>query len=218
MSLRTVISRLSLLGVVFLAACPKVPQETVLLSEELGGMIGSARSAHLLLVDEYFKELRAQVDDFVNNEWTPAFMANFVDVSGVLELVAQAPTPDSAGTVMLNFAKAAMVEIAEVRDAKMKALDDVERILRREVSAHYEDMRVVNQALTAHLESAADVTEIREDLAKRLGIETEDLIPLDEVNSVLEKFINAGGTVEEIVESSESLPNSIKKLLSGEGG
>lgn len=218
MFLRKVVPCLSLLGALLAAGCVKVPQETVFLSEELGGMIGSARAAHLRLVDEYFMELRTQIDDFVINEWTPSFMNNFVTSSGVLDLVARAPTPDSAGIVMLNFANAAMVEISKVNDAKMKALARVERILRREVSSHYEDMRVVNQALTAYLESAVEVTEVREDLAKRLGLESEDFFSLDEVNSTLEKFIKAGGTIEEIVTSAESLPETIQTLLRGEGG
>lgn len=206
------------LTLLLLSSCAKVPQESVQLSAELGTMIGSARRAHLELVHQYINERRTRVQEFVTNVWMPTFMRRFVSTSGVLDSLSSAPTPEHQGRLMLQFAEAATVEISRVRDSKMRALDEVERLLADEVGIHYDEMRVVNQALTAHLQSAADVTEIREDLASRFGLDVRGILPLDDINSTIEDFIRAEGSVEHLVNEANDLSGRVSRILKERGG
>lgn len=200
-----------------LSACPKVPRESVLLSEELGGMIGSARAAHLQLVSEYVAERRGRVEDYMMRVWTPRFLGDFVPGSAILDSLERAPTVARKGELMLLFAEAGLKQISQVRDAKMQALDDVERLLKREIDAHYQDMRTVNQALTAHLKSAADVNELREDLTGRLGLRVRQILPIDKINELLDSLVNKGGEVQEVIDAAKSFPDRVRALLGEKG-
>lgn len=206
------------LGLAVLAACATVPRESVALSEELGARIASARAAHLRLLATYLDERRDRVDEFMDRVWSPTFMERYVPDSGILDSLAAAPTAARKGELMRLFAEAGTREIARARAAKMRALDGVARRLERRIDAHYDEMRTLSQALTAHLRSAADVTEIREEMGRRLGLEARPILPLDEVNERLERLITLGGDVEAIVEQVEALERSIRELLEREGG
>ena len=110
---------------------------------------------------------------------------------------------------MLEFSEAAMKEIYARRTAQVAALDDIERAMKDEVGAHYADMLTVNQAITAHLMSAAKVTEAREELLNQLKVNPKNIIPIQKINDIMDKIVRYEGKLDE-------LPNYIdeaKKLI-----
>ena len=84
--------------------------------------------------------------------------------------------------------------------------------MREEISAHYADMLMVNQALTSHLRSAAKVTSTREESLKHLKLDSERLIPLGDINSVVSKITNYEGKLEDL----SKIVGQVKNLLKGE--
>lgn len=204
---------LGLAALASLLGCPKVPRGAVLLSEELAGMIESARRAHLEAVDLYMSDRRVAVDAYMEQVWIPAYLANYVPESRILDSLGRAPTAARKGELMIQFATAGLNHIAATRNDAMATLAEIERLLRRTIETHYEAMRVVNQALTAHLKSAADVTEMREDLLKRLGLDVDQLLPLDAINQHLERITEAGEKAEGMVSRADSARHRIRELL-----
>jgi hypothetical protein len=157
-----------------------------------------SRQSHMRLLDEYTNLRRAEVDRFLEKEWIPAFTANFVRESRILDNIQVAKTDADKGAEILEFAQAALPLISERRSAMMGAVDKIDNLIRSQVEAHYQEMLNVNQALTAHLGSAAEVAEIRQQLQRQLKVDVERLIPIDQVNQVMEKMLKAGTQAEEI--------------------
>ena len=195
-----------------LMSCARIPKESVLLSEELTGMINSARTAHLEMLNVYMAERRAKADSFMVQKWIPDFINEYTSESEVFSDLDTAKTNSVKGQIMLNFSQAASDEIFDRRTAIMDALDQVERILKHSIEAHYDDMLMVNQALTAHLRSTAKVTATREELFQKLKIKPEEIINLDKLNPLLEKIIHFTAKVEDI----STLVDSAKTLIKGE--
>jgi hypothetical protein len=198
--------------IVSLLGCARVPRESVLLSEELTGMIKSARTAHLEMLSAYMAQRRAQADSFMTQKWIPDFMDEYVRESSVLQDLDTAKMNSTKGQIMLSFSEAASDEILKRRIAIADALNEVEQTLRDAIESHYAEMLMVNQALTAHLLSTAKVTETREELLTKLHMKPEEIIPLDKLNPVLERIIRFEATVDKV----SGLVDSAKTVIKGE--
>jgi hypothetical protein len=178
-------------------SCAHVPLATVQLSEELTGMILAAERSHIAMIEQYMDDRRDRADMFLDSVGIPSMMEKMVNESSVMDDLEAA---DAAGkaAIMSEFTADAANEIADWRNSMMRALDEVEDLLKTEVHNHYMDMLAVNTALTAHLRSAADVTETRQRILGALRVDPDKLIPLDQINARLEKIIRAKEKIEDV--------------------
>jgi hypothetical protein len=151
------------------------------------------------MIDEYMTERRHSVDVFMEQKWAPDFMALFIDESAVLKNLEKATTKRERQQIMLEFTKAASKEISNRRDSLMDSLDEIERVLKEAIEYHYADMVAINQALTAHLYSAAKVTTARKELLEQLKIKPEQIVPIHKINNSIEKIISFEGRVEDLL-------------------
>lgn len=197
------------LCLMLLTGCASVPKASVELSEELTGMIIKSKQSHLNLLDGYTSIRKAEVDKFMNEKYIPSFTANFVRESGVLGYIQAAQTDKEKGAEILEFSEAAFPIINEKRRVYMEAVNQMDLLLRREIEAHYQEMLNVNQALTAHLASAAEVVQTRQQLQQQLGVDTENILPLDRANQIMEKMLDLSTKAEDI----PSLINNFKEKL-----
>lgn len=189
--------------------CVSVPKESVSLSHELNAMIINSRKAHMELLDDNTALRIKQIDDFIQNEYTPDFIGNLVKTSGILDSIQRAPTYELKGIEILTFSQAAIPLIDERRTEMIKVVQGMDRIIRQNIEDHYLEMLNVNQSLTAHLSSAAEVVEIRQELQQKLNI-PQDLVPMDKINKTMEDLIEAGGKAEKIPALLEDFKNSLK--------
>ena len=66
-----------MLVVSLLAGCASIPSEAPELSAQLGTRISSLEAAHVRLLQEFFRDKRLRVDDFVQEVWVPIFAQEF---------------------------------------------------------------------------------------------------------------------------------------------
>lgn len=189
---------LTFIGFIFISGCATVPKATVQLSEELTHMIYDAKAAHLAMVDQFMAERRQRADDFLKNKWIPDYLDNFMKVSEILKDLEKASTSSEKQQVILNFSEATSKVISDRRASIMDALDNIDNTLKQKIEDHYADMITINQALTAHLRSAAEVTSTREELLKQLKINPTELLSMDKISGSIDKLINLKGKVEEV--------------------
>lgn len=202
----------SLLLVLLSWGCVSVPQASVELSGELTRMIDHSRQTHLNLLDGYTAKHKAEIENFLTEKYVPSFTANFVAESGVLANIQSAETDEEKGAEILEFAEAAFPIIDEQRRIYMEVVNEMDQVIRREIEAHYQNMLNVNQALTAHLASAADVVQTRQHLQQQLGLNTENsLLSLNRINETMEKMLDIDTKAEDIPE----LLNEFKRKLKG---
>lgn len=174
-----------------ITSCAAVPRQAAELSGELGGMIRESRATHQALIDEYIKERRKRVDDFMTRDWIPKFTKNFIAEAKLEQELANAKTADEKVQVHQEFQEAAAKRISERRAMLTDAIDEVGRLLRSKVDEHYDQMELVNQTLTAHLRSAEKVNATRDELLKLAKVKPNQLIPfaqLDQIVGKMEKF------------------------------
>ena len=196
---------------ILVAGCATVPKESVELSLELTRMIRSAEESHLALLDQYIGERKEKATDFLERVWTPRFMENATKSSKIGDLVEKEHDPAKKEALIKEFTGDAAVEIMKRRASLMDAIDKIDAALRKAIRDHYADMLTVNHALTAHLSSAAEVTEIRTKLLSTLKVDPQSILPLDKINGVLEKVLSYQGKAEELA----TLVDEVKSILKG---
>jgi hypothetical protein len=83
--------RLVVLGSLLMhgAACVRMGPATPKLSFELGDRIAEMRGLHELTLQRFFDAERQRIEDFLDREWTPLFLRNFLGTSGLLNDIAQ---------------------------------------------------------------------------------------------------------------------------------
>lgn len=190
--------------------CATVPKESVDLSIELTKMIRSAEASHLATLQLFLDERKQRADDFLKNTWTPKFMENAMRDSHVLDTLKAQRTDPQRETVMKEFSEDAASVIAERRATMMGAIDRIGEMLRDSIRAHYADMLAVNQALTAHIRSVADVNATQTMILDALKIDPKTLLPIDKINGVLEKILSYQGNVDEILKYVEEAKTILK--------
>ncbi|MEK7449982.1 MAG: hypothetical protein AAB019_10945 [Planctomycetota bacterium] len=204
----------------FISSCASTPPESVLLSEDLTALIISSRDTHLAMIEEYFNEKKQQVEQFIEQEWTPDYLNDFIKTSGVLKDLSNTKSPDEKYRILNEFTGVAVKEINNRRISMLGLLGKVENKLAGKVKTHYSSMLEANQSLTAHLESSAEVTapplrrtSTREELMARLRILPEEIIPLNKIKSQLEPLMHYQGKIEEL----NQVLHNIDILIEGNG-
>lgn len=127
-----------------------------------------------------------------------------------MALIEQEHDPARKAALLTEFSQDAVAQIWKRRASLTDAIDAIGKSLHDAVIAHYADMLMVNQALTAHLRSAADVAETREKLLADLKVDPKALLPLDKVNAVVEKILSYQGKAEEVVKYVEEVKTILK--------
>jgi type III secretory pathway component EscV len=169
----------------------------------------NSRKAHLELLDYVTSLQLAKIDHFIEKEYTPDFVENFMGNSGILNNIQNAQTNEEKGMEILEFAQAALPLINERRNQMADAAWSMNTIIRGNIEEHYQEMLNTNQALTAHLSSAAEVVEIRKNLQERSIIPSE-IIPIDKMNTILENLLKHGTKAEDIPQLVEQFKKSLK--------
>lgn len=201
---------LLLLLILVMISCVSIPRQSVELSTELTQMILHSRESHLQLLDAHTSLRRAQAEKFLNEQWTPSFTASFVTESNILENILKAPSKEEKGAEILAFAQAALPIIEVRRNSMLNVIQGMDNIVRNRITSHYQEILNVNLALTAHLASAANVVEIRQQLQSKMNIQVEKLVPLDKMNEIMEKLLKGGMEAEQIPALLEEFKNKIK--------
>ncbi len=194
---------------VIFTSCATVPQQAVQLSEELTGMIRASEKSHLAMLDQYIAERRQRTNDFLDKIWIPKFLDNYMHDSGILDSITVEQNKNKKDTLFFEFTNTGTKIIKKRRDTLLDAISTIEKSLRDSIIAHYDNMLVINQALTAHLRSAAEVTETRENLLSKLNIDTKQVLPFEDLNAVFEKVQSYEGEIENI----RSIIDEAKSLL-----
>ncbi len=176
------------------AGCSKVPQAAPELSVELGRRISAIESSHMALLRQYFDDKRAQVDRFIDEQWIPVFAEETMNdafMSNLWSQVAESDDPNDRLQYILRLAPKLQREINSQRTSMIAPLDNLEIEIERRLRDEYNQARAINQSLTNLLQSAANITEMRQGYLDQLGV----------TDTVISKAINSldevsGGLVE----------------------
>lgn len=173
-----------LLLLVGITGCATIPKESVKLSENLSGMIESAKASHVSLVNRYFAEKKNEVKRFVMEEYKPVFIRN---VGNELKAQNKEFTFELYDRTMERILKKMDQWVGEVEQTRIEVLSELDQ--------HYHLMVQTNEVITDFLRSASKVEEARKELIERSRIEAEKIIDFgkleERIQGIMDKISEA---------------------------
>lgn len=192
----TIVSRQPLKAVALAAiatmagGCASVPEETVELSYLVGQDLEAMYRSYDDLVAAQFDEFRARRIEYLENEWIPAFLEDWVESGKLVETAkGEVVWSDDAGDfvrptadeqeqqrldTVLEWSHAAIEQIDDKRSELIDPLDEREAEIREDIHESFAKTRYANAQVTAHLNSIRKVQRLQDRATARLG--ADDLI------------------------------------------
>ena len=175
---------------VFGAACVRIPKETATLSDQMGGMISDAKTAHYNLLDEYEKERRARIDEYMESTWIPRFIKTMAKDGDLWGKTCSIKNTTDAALELQGFVEAAARRIAAKRKELTDALDLAMIDLREAVRVHYAALEQSNQTVTGNLRSVRANDEVVESVLLKNRVDPAKMTPLKDVSKQLDKLFD----------------------------
>jgi hypothetical protein len=156
-ALKTIIILMAV--IILLNGCAgHVPGEVLDLSNTMGEDLKALHHSYRQLIIAHFDSLRKQTDSFMENQWLPVFIKDFIERGNLVQMV-QAPPDGQRDTNVTEWVAAALEAINEKRNQLMKPLDEEERKLLEMVDSSFNLLNQANAKIYSHLKSLSKVEE-----------------------------------------------------------
>jgi len=152
--------------VAVLSGCMSVPPQSVELSRTLGNDLESLELSYQRLIDQYFINLRQQVNRAIDDVFVPNYINAFVTDGGLVE----AARNENASYVVA-WAEIAVATIEQERAKRIEPLNKSEAELSQSVEAAFARTIRANAAITAYLASQRNVRRSQDELLSNLGLQ-----------------------------------------------
>jgi hypothetical protein len=206
-------------------SCATVPKEVVELSYRVGQDLQSVQTSYQTLIHQHFDDLRERRLDYLNKEWAPRYVGNWVK-DGRLQDVAKGavvwsddkqqfvqPTAGQEQAQLLvtirEWAQAAVDDIADKKAELLKPLDDKENSLTTSVNDAFAQLYRGNAAITAHLNSLRKVQQVQDDALA--AVHLKDL--RDKINGDLIKVSDEADQQMALVRKADGIVKKAETIL-----
>ncbi|HKC26326.1 MAG TPA: hypothetical protein VKF32_16410, partial [Thermoanaerobaculia bacterium] len=202
-------------------ACSTVPKEVVELSYRIGQDLESVRTSYRALIHAHFDTLRQQRIRYLENEWVPKYVRNWVEdghlrdfASGSLvwSVEKQDYVPPAAAhreeqllQSVHSWALSAVLDIQDKKASLLQPLDKSESDLTASVNEAFDELSRGNATITAHLNSLRKVQEVQDAALQALHIKTLR----DDVNDALVKASDEAAKALDKVRAADGLVKTI---------
>lgn len=176
------------------AGCAKMSEATPKLSAELGDRIAEMQGLHELTLDRFFDAERRRIQDFLDREWNPLFLKNFLGTSKLLAAIAEVGYVSASDSSAIQTA--AKRYLGDTTEAGRLTRDVVaavrgsrggeEKLVRPIVRRFVEDAKVEDAvthivSLLKSEDPATLVLEWAEDAQEQINLKREEMMaPLDD--------------------------------------
>lgn len=170
------------------ASCAKVPIQAVELSKSLKDESDRMHQMNLSLVEYVFNEKKHLVNEFIANEYSPAFIENFVK---------RLPPDTDIKKELPEIIAAINPRIDARRDSLNSVLQEQKMSILQQLNTDY---KVYNEAFTAMqnlLASASKLNSSRASVYDDIKKLSGNRINLQGINNALDNFITGAGSVGE---------------------
>ncbi|MER2512124.1 MAG: hypothetical protein ABTQ25_06855 [Nitrosomonas ureae] len=200
-----------------LVGCASIPSEAPELSAQLGARISSLEAAHVRLLQEFFRDKRLRVDDFVQDVWVPIFAQEFFSdpkVDATWKQVVQSQDAKDRLTFITLAGPKLQVKINQKRVELIQPLDELEAVIRSKLKSEYDQARAINNSLTAFLQSASKVEENRKRYLDMIGAASTDIDKfVNQTDQAVSELVVASRSIEDRVQDAEKYREKIKMIL-----
>ena len=184
-----------------LAACTRIPLQTITLSEKIQEEGDRMHRLNLLLVHQVFAEKKSRVNDFIQKEYTPKLVAKMT------EDLADETDPRS---VLPEMMAAALPLINERQYSMQLALDSAKTKLLDQLNADFKQYQLATTEMKKLLESAVKLNESKKQLLNQSQWLNKKGINYDQLAELLDRFIQSSGNIGGMV---VNLNKDLEKIL-----
>lgn len=195
---------ISLISFMFLG-CVSIPPEAPELSMELGKRISAIEVSNIKLLNRFFDEKRERVDEFIVDEWVPAFAEEVFSgeaSSMAWDTIVKENDKRERLKYLLIMGPELQKKINVKRLELIQPLDTLERKIEKEIRVEYAQARAINSSISSFLLSAAEVAENRTRYLEMIGVTDEKIdYALNKTDEIVSGLLKKG----------EGIPNKVKK-------
>ena len=184
-----------------LAACTRIPLQTITLSEKIQEEGDRMHRLNLLLVHQVFAEKKSRVNDFIQKEYTPKLVAKMT------EDLADETDPRS---VLPEMMAAALPLINERQYSMQLALDSAKTKLLDQLNADFKQYQLATTEMKKLLESAVKLNESKKQLLNQSQWLNKKGINYEQLAELLDRFIQSSGNIGGMV---VNLNKDLEKIL-----
>ena len=184
-----------------LAACTRIPLQTITLSEKIQEEGDRMHRLNVLLVHQVFSEKKRRVNDFIQKEYTPKLVAKMT------EDLADETDPRS---VLPEMMAAALPLINERKYSMQLALDSAKIKLLDQLNADFKQYQLATTEMKKLLESAVKLNESKKQLLNQSQWLNKKGINYEQLAELLDRFIQSSGNIGGMV---VNLNKDLEKIL-----
>lgn len=185
------------------SGCASIPKESVRLSQEVGNGISSYHESYINILNQYFAQKRALIDDAVVNRYLPRYMENLRQ-----EMVSVGEDPEKLHPFMVRDI---VQDVTTKRNEMQEELEKARLALINAVTGDYLLLTQANSIVTGILQSAVDAKEAVSSLAGTLEKGTGEKISFDKLDNRFNEYLRDAS---ELSATGVSLYDGVKDLLS----
>jgi hypothetical protein len=195
--MKTFIFRILL--IVCCSSCAVLPKATLEMSVLMDNQITALEQSHLHLVNLYFDRREKSALDFLNNEWYPFYLNNFLEQETVVTIwnqsLSDSKTVDRV-TKMKLITQVTQEAYMQMRDSILEPLTSGRKSMIELIEDEYRKTRAMNSAITNNVASVNKIQEKRNELLSKI-------VNRDELN----------GKIDDALLKADSVLNKIQKGL-----
>jgi hypothetical protein len=215
--MKTFVSAFVLAITLLIQGCATIPPEAPQLSTQLGTRITALESGHMRLVEQFFFERRARVDNFVQTVWLDEFAKDFfadpkIDATWS-EVVKSNQAEDRIKFITIVGPKI-QAHVNKKRLELIRPIDDVEVAVKAKIKFEFDQVRAINNTLTSFLASAAKVDENRKRYLEMIGIEDKEVERIiSETDDAVAALVSTAERVESRISSASTFRDKLVGIL-----
>lgn len=187
---------LILVGLIFnLTGCATLSPHSVEMCDELSRMVDVQEADRMKMIDEHISKLRWFADKWMNRVTIPDGIIKQMKKPDFCKKLQGICKEKCEGAKFLQgFMEKFMAAVMRKRTKIAADIDQTEADLRSRARIQFSQYRTVLNSLKAHLKSYLKAKQLRQELTKKIGVDTEKFEQeLDRATKKMEKFY----TVEE---------------------
>jgi uncharacterized protein (UPF0216 family) len=182
-------------------SCAKIPIQAVELSHALKDEGERMHEMNLTLVEYVFNEKKHMVNEFINNEYSPALIENFK---------AGLPAGTDVKKELVEIMQAINPRIDARRDSLLQVLQEQKVMITQKLNTDYKVYAEAFGAMQNLLASAAKLNRQREGVYENIKTLSRNRINLQGIDNALNHFIKGAGNMGE---KTMMLTNTIQTFL-----
>lgn len=184
-----------------LMSCARVPIQAVQLSDALKDEAERMHQLNLALIDKIFQEKTYLINEFITNEYTPAYLENFKS---------KLPANTDFKADFADMMQAIYPKINARKDSLTSVLNEQKAGIVNKLNLDYKAFSDAYSEMQNLLRSASKLNEQRADAFGQIKSLSGNRIDVENIDKALNKFITDAGSVGD---KSVLLTNTLNSLL-----